>query len=66
MKVRVLGASGTVGREVVLDAARRSHEVHGQTRNAERLQSLPCLGVPDYNARCAEVAAAGYEGFVVC
>ena len=22
-------------------------------------------GVPDYNARCAEVAAAGYEGFVV-
>jgi cyclohexanone monooxygenase len=25
----------------------------------------PCLGVPDYNARCAEVAAAGYEGFVV-
>ncbi len=25
----------------------------------------PCLGVPDYNARCAEVAAAGYEGFIV-
>jgi cyclohexanone monooxygenase len=26
---------------------------------------MPLLGYPDYAARCAEVAAAGYEGFVL-
>ncbi|NNK38957.1 MAG: NAD(P)H-binding protein, partial [Xanthomonadales bacterium] len=62
MKVCVLGASGTVGREVVLDAARRSHEVHGQTRNAERLQSLPCRGVHVFEPDDSSALNAFLEG----
>jgi uncharacterized protein len=57
MKVAVIGASGMVGSQVVIEAAARGHQVTGIARNVEKIAAKP--GVTPKQGDLADPAGLG-------
>src|ERR1700744_747807 len=67
MSIALLGATGNIGREILVEALRRGHSVTALVRNAARLEAREHLKVAqanDYDEDEIASAVAGHDVFI--